>query len=115
MERWTAGNGNEELVQLAKSLYDKMDAVSKSVEDIKKVQELQTKGMELLHAAAGAQTTAIGKLQTAEAKHTAFYEQIQRAHQAAMALNASSTTEEMEEDSNATTAPGEDPMTATRQ
>jgi hypothetical protein len=115
LERWTAGNGNEELVQLAKSLYAKMDTMSKSVEDIKKVQELQTKGMELLHAASGAQTTAIGKLQTAEAKHKEFYEQIQRAHQAAMALNASSTTEDMDEDSGATTPPGEDPTTATGQ
>jgi hypothetical protein len=115
LERWTAGNGNEELVQLAKSLYAKMDTMSKSVEDIKKVQELQTNGMELLHAASGAQTTAIGKLQTAAAKHKEFYEQIQRAHQAAMALNASSTTEDMDDDSGATTPPGEDPTTATGQ
>ena len=117
MERWTAGGGgNEELMKLATSLYAKMDAVATSVEDMRKVQDLQTKGMELLHSSATAQTTAIGKLQEAEAKHRAFYEKLQQAHQDAMALNVSPTTaEEMDEDSSVTTPPGKDPMTATRQ
>jgi hypothetical protein len=118
LERWTAGSGaNEELMKLATSLYAKLDevTVATSVEGIRKVQDLQTRGMELLHSSADAQTRAIGKLQTSEAKHTALYEQLQKAHQAAMALNASSTTEEMEEDSTAATIPSEDSMTATRQ
>jgi hypothetical protein len=90
-----------------------MDEVATSVEGMRKVQELQTKGMELLHCSADAQTKAIGRLQAAEVKHTAFYERLQMAHQAAMALNASSSTEE--EDMNVATIPSEDSMTATGQ
>jgi hypothetical protein len=116
LERWTAGSGaNDELMKLATSLCAKMEEVAASVEGIRKVQDLQTRGMELLHSSADAQTTAIGKLQAAETKHTAFYEQLQKAHQAAMALNASSSPEEMEEDLNVTTIPSEDSMAATGQ
>jgi hypothetical protein len=114
LERWTAGNGaNEELMKLATSLCAKMDEVATSVEGMKKVQELQSKGMELLHSSANAQTQAIGRLQAAEAKHTEFYERLQKAHQAAMALNASPSTDE--EDMNVATIPSEDSMTATGQ
>ena len=116
LERWTAGGGgNEELVKFATTLYEKMDAVATLVAEVKNVQDLQTKGMELLHASAAAQTEAIGKLQRAEAKHTAFYAQLQKAHQEAMALNASTATEGMEEDERDTAIPSEDSMTATRQ
>ena len=116
LERWTAGGGgNEELVKFATTLYEKMDAVATLVAEVKNVQDLQTKGMELLHASAAAQTEAVGKLQKAEAKHTAFYAQLQKAHQEAMALNASPTTEGMEEDERDTAIPSEDSMTATRQ
>jgi hypothetical protein len=114
LERWTAGNGaNEELMKLATSLFAKMDEVATSVEGMKKVQELQTKGMELLHSSANAQTQAIGRLQAAEAKHTELYERLQMAHQAAMALNASPPMDE--DDMNAATIPSEDSMTATGQ
>jgi hypothetical protein len=114
LERWTAGNGaNEELMKLATSLFAKMDEVATSVEGMKKAQELQTKGMELLHSSADAQTRAIGRLQAAEKKHTEFYERLQLAHQAAMALNASPSTDE--EDMNVATLPSEDSMTATGQ
>ena len=114
LERWTAGNGaNEELMKLATSLFAKMDEVATSVAGMQKVQELQTKGMELLHSSADAQTRAIGRLQAAETKHTEFYERLQMAHQAAMALNASPSTDE--EDVNVATIPSEDSMTATGQ
>jgi hypothetical protein len=102
-------------MKLATSLCAKMEEVAASVEGIRKVQDLQTRGMELLHSSADAQTRAIGKLQAAEMKHTAFYEQLQKAHQAAMALNASSSAEEMEEDLNVATIPSEDSMAATGQ
>ena len=69
----------------------------------------------LLHSSAEAQTKAIGNLQAAELKHTAFYERLQKAHQAAMALNANPSTEDMDDDSSVATPPGEDPMKATRQ
>ena len=116
LQRWTAGGGgNEELMKLATTLYAKLDAVATLVEEVKGVQDLQTKGMELLHASAAAQTTAIGKLQTAEAKHTAFYAQLQKAHQDAMALNGSSAAEVMDEDGTDAAIPSEDSMTATRQ
>ena len=116
LDRWPAGGGgNEELVKFATTLYEKMDAVATLVAEVKNVQDLQTKGMELLHASAAAQTEAIGKLQRAEAKHTAFYAQLQKAHQEAMALNASPATEGMEEDERDTAIPSEDSMTATRQ
>jgi hypothetical protein len=116
LERWTAGSGaNEELMKLATSLFAKMDEVATSVEGIRKVQDLQTKGMELLHSSADAQTKAIGKLQAAETKHTALYERLQQAHQAAMALNASTLTEEMEEELSVTAIPSEDSMTVTGQ
>jgi hypothetical protein len=116
LERWTAGSGgNEELMKLATSLYEKMDEVSTAMEGMRKVQDLQTRGIELLHFASDAQTTAIGKLQTSEAKHTAFYERLQKAHQAAMALNASPSAEDMEEDLSGATLPGEDSRTATGQ
>ncbi len=116
LERWTAGSGaNEELMKLATSLCAKMDEVAASVESVRKVQDPQTKGLGLLHSSSDAQTKAIGKLQAADAKHAAFYEQLQKAHQAAMALNASPSMEDMEEDLSVETIPGEDPMTATRQ
>ena len=116
LQRWTAGGGgNEELMKLATTLYAKLDAVATLVEEVKGVQDLQTKGMELLHASAAAQTTAIGKLQTAEAKHTALYAQLQKAHQDAMALNGSSAAEVMDEDGTDAAIPSEDSMTATRQ
>jgi Leu/Phe-tRNA-protein transferase len=100
-------------MKLATSLFAKMDEVATSVEGMKKVQELQSKGMELLHSSANAQTQAIGRLQAAEAKHTEFYERLQMAHQAALALNASPPTDE--DDMNAATIPSEDSMTATGQ
>jgi hypothetical protein len=116
LERWTAGGGgNEELMKFAATLYEKMDAVATLVAEVKNVQDFQTKGMELLHASAAAQTSAIGKLQKAEEKHTAFYAQLQKSHREAMALNASPATEEMEEDEKDTAIPSEDSMTATRQ
>ena len=102
-------------MKLATTLYEKMDTVATSVEEVRKVQELQTKGMELLHASAAAQTTAIGRLQAAEARHTALYEQLRAAHQNAMALNVSSTMEAEDEDLSGATSPGKDPMTAPRQ
>lgn len=115
LERWTGGGGNEELIKIATALHEKMEAVATSVEDIRKVQDFQTRGMELLHSSAEAQTKAIGNLQAAEMKHATFYEQLQRAHQAAMALNTNPATEDMDEDSSATTPPGKDPMKVTRQ
>jgi hypothetical protein len=116
LERWTAGGGgNEDLVKLAATLHAKMDAVATLVEDVKKVQDLQIQGMELLHASAAAQTIAIGKLQTAEAKHAAFYAKLQQAHQDAIALNDSPVKEGMDEEGAEATFPSEDSMTATRQ
>jgi Leu/Phe-tRNA-protein transferase len=102
-------------MKLATSLFAKMDEVATSVAGMQKVQELQTKGMELLHSSADAQTKAIGRLQAAETKHTEFYERLQMAHQAAMALNASPSAEEVEDEMNAATIPSEDSMTATGQ
>ena len=102
-------------MKLAATLHAKMDAVATLVEDVKKVQDLQIQGMELLHASAAAQTMAIGKLQTAEAKHAAFYAKLQQAHQDAIALNDSPVKEGMDEEGAEATFPSEDSMTATRQ
>ena len=116
MERWNGrGGGTEDLMELAKTLHAKLDAVGTSVNEIRQEQNLQTKGMELLHASTAAQTKAISTLQASEAKHAAFFAKLQKAHDDAMALNESLTSEGMDEDEGGSEVPSKDSMTATRQ
>ena len=116
LERWTGGGGgNEAMMEFAKSLSAKMDAVGAAVGELRREQALQIAGMELLQSASEAQTKAIVTLQAAESRHAAFYAKIQSAHSRALALNASEPPDDMEDDASDTTTPGKDLMTAPRQ
>ena len=103
------------MMEFAKSLSAKIDAVGAAVSDIRREQAFQTTWMELLQSASEAQTKAIGTLQAAEARHAAFYAKLQDAHTRALALNAGRPSDDMEDDANDTATPGKDLMTAPRQ
>ena len=100
------------MMEFAKSLSAKMDAVGAAVSDLRREQAFQTTGMEMLQSASEAQTKAIVTLQTAEARHAAFYAKLQDAHTRALALNAGQPSDNMEEDANDAATPGKDPMAA---
>lgn len=103
------------MMEFAKSLSAKMDAVGAAVGELRREQALQITGMELLQSASEAQTKAIVTLQAAESRHAAFYAKLQSAHSRALALNASQPSDDMEDDASDNTTPGKDLMTAPRQ
>ena len=103
------------MMEFARTLSAKMDAVGTAVAEVRREQALQITGMELLQSASEAQTQAIATLQAAEKRHAAFYAKLQSAHSRALALNAGQSSDEMDEDASDATNPGKDLMTAPRQ